>query len=253
MGWKARSPRDKIGNHFRVSLRCSLKRESTQPRKDRPLVSGESFYDQAFGSGNLLYQYFDCVGHCTDRLIESAMIPTDDTQSMERQPRLACLLYHQCHSTPSMLRFRPAILYRLMQHRQQNKTQHKHTQWNQEMTVGSNRLYLFRKIQNNPNHLSILSGTTDQSPAFPFTTRNKTNEITASDPSRSKSFGALSSKFRYIGVHAPEAVFRDPAPRCQSGDSVHPRRIAYRACSSGPPTSHAETRTPVSTGSHSEA
>ena len=177
--------------------------------------------------------------------------PADDTQAMQRQARLPCLLYHQCHSTPSMLPFRPAVLYRLMQHRQQNNTQHKHTQWNQEMTVRGNRLHLFRKIQNNlqsPVHTKRFN---PQSPAFPCRTRNKTNETPASDPSRSKSSGAPSSKFRYIGEHASEAVLRDPTPRCQSGDSVRTRRIAQRACSSSRSTSHAEPCPPVSTGSHS--
>jgi hypothetical protein len=45
-----------------------------------------------------------------------------------------------------------------MQHHQQSNPQHKHAQWNQEVTVGSNRLYVFGQTHNNLQLiLSILS------------------------------------------------------------------------------------------------
>jgi hypothetical protein len=64
-----------------------------------------------------------------------------------------------------------------MQYRQQDYPQHKHTQWNQEMAVGSNRLYLFRKIQNNLQSPVHTKRFYRAKPRTPFK-HNKTNETT---------------------------------------------------------------------------
>ena len=91
------------------------------------------------------------------------------------------------------------------------------------MAVGSNRLYLFRKIQNNlqsPVHTKRFH---QAEPYIPLTSLNKPRSPTLPISSVQELSRALSSKFRYIGVHASEAVLRDPAPRRQSGDGIRTR------------------------------
>src|ERR1700761_2301584 len=120
------------------------------------------------------------------------------------------------------------------------------------MTIRGNRPYRFHKIQNNLHHLSILSGSTNQSLLSPLQHVTKTSRPPRPIHLAQKSTKALSSKFRYIGEHASEAIPRDPPPRCQSRDGIGTRRIAYRACRGSPAASHAQPCTAVSTGSHSE-